>query len=100
MNIERERVNVDLFTLTLQTNYETGDNETLTFSNIIKKLVKECSTKGFKKSIFNKEEIKLIEELSEIFVPDEENKNSTLVNLAQPELPRHEEKYNEEELEE
>lgn len=70
MDVQKEKINAEFFTITLKNDFEDGTNELKMFSDIITKLKKEIKKIGYKK-MFNREEIEFIEELCEYFtIPD------------------------------
>jgi hypothetical protein len=59
MELSKEKINVEIFNVSFQNDYDTGLNELEIFANIVKKWHKESSKSGFKK-LFNNNEREMI----------------------------------------
>lgn len=66
MEIERQRVNIEQYTLTFQNDLDSGMNELEIFMNVVNKWHTETKRAGFKK-LFNSDEVGLINQLHEAF---------------------------------
>jgi uncharacterized protein YacL len=67
MEVDIQRVNVEVMSISFENNYETKVNELDIFKSIIKKWYKEAAKAGFKK-LFSTQEREFIDELYNSFV--------------------------------
>lgn len=97
MKATKQKINVEIFILTFQNNYDTGISELSIFSEIIKKISQESKKAGYKK-LFTLEERNFLDEIYSQLVPD--NKAPNIQEFQKINLERKDEFYNEEQLEE
>jgi len=70
MQLSKERINVEMFNISLENDHETGVNELETFAEVIKKCNTESKKSGFKK-VFNGTERSLIEGIYKILFKED-----------------------------
>lgn len=79
MELSKERVNIEMFNISFQNDYDTGSNELEIFASIVKKWNKEATKPGYKKT-FNVGERALIESLYKVLFKEDGGVNVTNIN--------------------